>query len=409
MAPETNFSELCRRFSISRKTGYKWLERYHSESASRLEERSHAAGHIPHRTPDAVVDAIVALRKAHPRFGPKKLRRLLSDAHPAVAWPALSTMGDVLVRHGLIVPRRRRVRIAPAGSPLPPYGAANDVWCIDFKGHFALGDGTRCYPLTLTDGASRYLLKCEGMAEPREFGVPRRMRSDNGPPFATLSPGGLSSLSVWWVKLGIVPERIEPGHPEQNGRHERMHRTLKAETAKPPAATPADPQRAFDRFRHAYNDLRPHEALGQDTPAKHFEPSSRAYPVVLSSPTYEDCSVRYVGDNGCVTFHGHKLSVGKLLAHEPVGFKQVGASRFEVFYGPISLGTVDERDTEMSLRPKRKTAGQGKTPDAACNPDTRFVQPLLPVTVDKQPGSCTPNTRFVSPLNPDSVTEQPGS
>src|SRR5262245_42662527 len=238
---DETFAALCERFGISRKTGYKWVARYEALGPAGLAERRPIAHTFPHRMPDDVLDKVIELRKEHPKWGPKKLRaRLGALGVPMV--PAASTIGDALKKHGLIRPRRRRVHPPMYPLPLVPTAHPNDTWCTDFKGHFALGDKTRCHPLTISDQVTRYLLKCEGVTNPdtrtvrphferafREFGLPTRIRSDNGAPFASLGAGGLSELSVWWIQLGIVPERIEPGHPEQNGRHERMHRTLKDE------------------------------------------------------------------------------------------------------------------------------------------------------------------------------------
>src|SRR5580704_9746137 len=270
--PRGNFAQLCRRFGISRGKGYKWLARYEALGAEGLVDQVPVVRHHPNETPAAVVDAILALRKERPFDGPKKLRALLLERDPPIEVPAASTIGEVLDRHGLIRPRKLRLRVPPSSNPLAHAEQPNDVWCTDFKGDFRLGEGNRCYPLTLTDAFSRYLLKCEGLTRPtdglarphferafREFGLPRGIRSDNGAPFATKAIGGLSMLSVWWIRLGITPERIEPGKPQQNGRHERMHQTLKKQTASPPQATMADQQRVMDRFRRDYNEVRPHE------------------------------------------------------------------------------------------------------------------------------------------------------
>ncbi len=306
------FVSICEQFGIKPKTGYKWLARYNTEGPSGLEEKRRTAHAWTHETPDEIVDAIVALRKQRPKRGPKKLRAELMGKHPELLWPAASTIGDVLKRHGLIGPRRRRVRTMPSTQPFADCAQANDLWCVDFKGHFKLGDGTRCHPLTVTDSFSRYLIKIESLAAPRgepvrqafelafrEFGLPTRIRSDNGAPFASLAPGGLTALSIWWMQLGIVLERIEPGQPQQNGRHERFHRTLKFETLDEPAATLAAQQRFFDRFRHEYNDERPHEALGQVPPARCYEPSWRPYPRELIVPSYDDdFKVRWTSNIG---------------------------------------------------------------------------------------------------------------
>jgi transposase InsO family protein len=297
--PKGNFSRLCASFGISRAKGYKWVARYNELGPSGLADQKPVARSCPHRTPDKVVDGVIAMRKLHPFDGPKKLRaRLLANGSKSV--PAASTIGEILDRFGLIRPRRARVRVPPHSAPLAHASAPNDVWCVDFKGYFACGDKTICYPLTISDAASRFLIKCEalrGMTTApvqvqferafHEFGLPRAIRSDNGSPFASKTLGGLSWLSAWWIQLGIVPERIEPGQPQQNGRHERMHKTLKEQTANPPAPTMEDQQRAFDRFRADYNEHRPHEALGMQTPSSHYEPSFRVMPATLHPPQYD--------------------------------------------------------------------------------------------------------------------------
>jgi putative transposase len=270
---EETFVEICKRFGISRKTGYKWVERYEERGVVGLAESKPIARSCPHRTPSDVLDQLLELRKEQPTWGPKKLRaRLLALGVQPV--PASSTIGDALKKYGLVRPRRRRVCTPMTAMPMAVTTYPNDTWCVDFKGHFTLGDKTRCYPLTVTDHVSRYLLKCEALTKTgftdvqphferafREFGLPWRIRSDNGPPFATTGIGGLSELSVWWIRLGIAPERIEPGEPQQNGRHERMHRTLQEDTVSPPSMTRVGQQRAFDCFRRTYNHERPHEAL----------------------------------------------------------------------------------------------------------------------------------------------------
>jgi transposase InsO family protein len=366
--PRGNFSRLCERFGISRAKGYKWVQRYRELGPTGLEDRKPIARSCPHRTPDAVVDRILALRKEHPHDGPEKLRaQLLELRERGLRVPAASTIGEILDRHGLIRPRRVRLRVPPSPSPLAPCDEPNDVWCVDFKGHFPCGDGVRCYPLTLSDAASRYLLKCEALTEPREgpvrehferafheFGIPTRIRSDNGPPFASKAIGGLSKLSVWWVQLGIVPERIEPGQPQQNGRHERMHRTLKEQAASPPQSTMADQQRAFDRFRHDYNDRRPHEALGQTPPARHYEPSMRAFPEQPREPEYgEGFEIRRILPGGQLSFRGQRLPIAHLLASQPVGLKQVDEDQWQLFYGPLPIGVVLMRNKQLRVEPIR--------------------------------------------------------
>jgi putative transposase len=363
---EDSFSALCEQFGVSRKTGYKWVERYERLGPRGLEEVRPVAHSFPHATPTAVLDALIELRKERPTWGPKKLRaRLESQGMEPV--PAASTIGELLKRHGLIRPRRRRVHTPRIPSILAPAEQPNDTWCVDFKGHFGLGDKSRCHPLTVTDQVSRYLLKCEGVAKPdeasvrphferafREFGLPERIRSDNGPPFATLGIGGLSALSVSWIKLGIHPERTDPGHPEQNGRHERMHKTLKAEATSPPGATLADQQRTFDRFRREYNDERPHEALGQRPPASRYSPSRRVMPSKPSSPEYPDeMTIRKLSEKGGMALGGDITLISKLIAGEPVGLLPIDNEVWELYYGPVLLAQVTLKNKQIQLMKQR--------------------------------------------------------
>lgn len=364
--PRCNFSRLCERFGISRDKGYKWLARYKEHGPSGLEDRAPIARSCPHKTDEATADRIVAERKEHSHDGPKKLRRRMLD-RGELGVPAASTIGEILNARGLIRPRRARLRVPPSPNQLDPCAEPNDVWCIDFKGHFPLGDKTRCDPLTLTDAATRYLLKCEAVTDTseagvrpelerafREFGLPAKIRSDNGPPFASKALGGLSRLSVWWIQLGILPERIEPGKPQQNGRHERMHRTLKEHTASPPYATMVEQQRAFDRFRRDYNDARPHEALGMTPPAAHYEPSSRPMPERPREPEYaDDIEVRRVNSNGNFTWKGTRFLAGAPLMNQPIGFRQTDEDEWELFYGPLLVGYLLVRDGAPRIEPVR--------------------------------------------------------
>lgn len=365
---DETFSELCARFGISRKTGYKWVERYEEHGVAGLAEGRPVARSCPHRMPSELLDQLLELRKEHPTWGPKKLRARLS-AQGVVAVPAPSTIGDALKKHGLVQARRRRVRPPMTAMPMAITTYPNDTWCVDFKGHFALGDKTRCYPLTVTDHVSRYLIKCEGLVKTDfahvkphferafcEFGLPWRIRSDNGPPFATVGLGGLSELSVWWIRLGIEPERIEPGEPQQNGRHERMHRTLQEETANPPSPTRIGQQRAFDCFRREYNHERPHEALDMKTPASLFMPSRRHMPERPKSPEYPDTmKVRKLDGQGRICFAGQtsKITLSKLLAKEPIGLKPIDDDHWEVFYGPVLIAEMKLRDKEIRLIKRR--------------------------------------------------------
>ena len=251
------FSWLCNRFGVSCKTGYKWVERYESKGVAGLQERSRAPLSHPQAVADGTVEKILRIRKKHPRWGPRKLRVVLQRHCPQLALPAASTIGEILRKNGLTRKRRRIRRSSPYGDRLGNYDRPNAVWCADFKGHFPIA-WERCHPLTISDGFSRYLLACQALRRPLfqptqkvfestflEFGLPDAIRTDNGAPFSTLAPGGLSRLAVWWIRLGIRPERILPGRPDQNGRHERMHSTLKSETVKPPRSSFRAQQRAF--------------------------------------------------------------------------------------------------------------------------------------------------------------------
>jgi transposase InsO family protein len=272
--------ELCRRFGVSRPTAYKWISRFLEQGYPGLEDQSRRPLSCPHETESRLVERILELRQRHPFWGPKKLRAILNKRHPAELWPARSTIASILNRHGCIEKKRRRTYPGHPGKPETRMKEPNETWCADFKGEFKTLDGVYCYPLTITDGCSRYLLTCQGlpttsakMSKPvfkrifQEYGLPRIIRTDNGAPFATQAIGRLSRLSAWWIRLGIFPELIQPGKPQQNGRHERMHRTLKRETTRPPAATRRGQQRRFNHFQEEYNTERPHEALKQMPPA----------------------------------------------------------------------------------------------------------------------------------------------
>ena len=352
-------TELCARYGISRKTAYKWLNRYGQEGEQGLTDRSRAPKSSPSRTPDSVVRRLLELRRKHPTWGPRKLLVFLAKQSPAEDWPAASTAGDILKRHGLVQERSRRHARAPIqrGS-LTSATDPNHVWACDFKGQFRTSDGRLCYPLTVTDNFSRYLLGVEGLESPsdaqswpvferlfREYGLPAVMRSDNGGPFASARAlCGLSRLSVRWIKLGIVPERIKPGHPEQNGRHERMHRDLKQETARPPAANRLAQQESFDRFRHVRNEERPHEALGQRTPGELYCPSSRPYPSKMPELCYPGhFEVRSVHLGGELKFRGGLLFLSEALQGERVGLEEFDDGLWSVYLAEVLLGRFDER------------------------------------------------------------------
>jgi putative transposase len=350
-------TELCNDYGVSRKTGYKWIERYLRHGAAGLEERSRRPRRAPNQTAEEIVTAILEARHRHPSWGGKKLLALLHKRHPRWLLPGRSTACDILSRHGMVPTRRHRRRIGHPGKPTTRILAPNDVWGADYKGQFRTGDGRYCYPLTVTDGFSRYLLGCQALnstavavAKPvftrlfHEYGLPARIRTDNGVPFATTTLARLSKLSAWWVRLGILPEFIEPGRPDQNGRHERMHRTLKAETTRPAAGSLAAQQRRFNDFREEFNQERPHEALDQQTPASCYVPSTRAMPATLPPLEYPDrFEVRYVSANGGIRWNRRWVNVSTVCIGEYVGLEEIDDGIWNVYFGPLKLGRLLER------------------------------------------------------------------
>jgi transposase InsO family protein len=356
---EESFSDLCDCFGISRKTGYKWVKRYDAGGVEALQELSRAPGCHPNATPAEIVAKILAARQQHPLWGPKKLLIVLERRFPNVEFPSRNTVGEILRRNHLVLERRRRRRSPPHRERLRTYTSPNSVWCADFKGHFLVGN-ERCHPLTITDGFSRYLLACEALARTRaqdcrtifertfkEYGLPDAIRTDNGPPFATVAPRGLSQLAKWWIRLGIVPERIMPARPDQNGRHERMHRTLKAATASPPRTSFKAQQQAFDQFRYEYNTIRPHEALDQKVPADRYSPSSRSYPSKLPNLEYPDgFELARAYPNGVISFRGVQWYVSGALHGEWLGLEAIAEDRWKVFFGPIELGIADLKNVK---------------------------------------------------------------
>jgi transposase InsO family protein len=365
-------SELCERFGISRTVGYKWRDRFRSEGIDGLKDRPRAPLQHGRARARDLVEQVLALRERYPRWGPKKLRVKLAQLCPAEDLPATSTIGEWLRKEGLAHARRRRRRTPPYEQPFAEVVAANDVWCVDFKGWFRTGDGERCDPLTLSDAFSRYLLRCKVAARTDhdhvrpileaafcEFGLPNAIRSDNGAPFASLAAGGLSQLSVWMIKLGVRCERIDLGKPQQNGRHERMHGTLQNETANPPAVTLAEQQRAFDRFREEFNTDRPHEALDFKTPALLYRPSPRCYPCALREPVYDDdCAIRRVRLNGEIKWGGELIFVSRLLIGEPVAISETENGEWLVRFADVTLGFIDPKRQRLYRKPLINPAKQ---------------------------------------------------
>jgi putative transposase len=350
-------TELCDLYGVSRKTGYKWIERYLRQGPAGLHERSRKPRVSPNATPEERVQAFLTVRHRHPSWGAKKLLAIVHKRHPRWELPGRSTVCEILKRHGMVPQKRNKRRIGHPGKPTSQILAPNDCWSADFKGQFKTGDGLYCYPLTVTDGYSRYLVGCQALyttavkeAKPmftrlfKEYGLPKRIRTDNGVPFATNTLARLSALSAWWVRLGVLPELIEPGKPQQNGRHERMHKTLKAEATKPPAGNLAAQQRKFNRFREEFNNERPHEALDQQTPASVYESSPRAMPHKLPALAYPDrFEVRYVSANGGIRWRGDWVNVSIVCAGAYVGLEEIADGIWTVYFGPLKLGRLHER------------------------------------------------------------------
>jgi len=356
-----SITELCLHYGISRKTAYKWINRYHEAGAAGLQDCSRQPRCCPHQTESDLVQALLDARRRHPTWGAKKLLKLLGKSDPGRDWPARSTVCDLLARHGLIKKPRQRRHLGHPGKPATIITAPNQVWGADFKGQFKTRDGIYCYPLTITDGFSRYLLACQGLPTTacadakivftkvfREYGLPERIRTDNGVPFATVSLARLSSLSAWRIRLGIVPELIKPGKPQQNGRHERMHRTLKAETTRPPAANRRAQQRKFNGFQEEYNQLRPHEAINLETPASVYQPSVRAYPEKLPRLEYPaHFETRYVSHNGGIRWNSDWVNVSLCCAGEYVGLEEIDNGIWNVYFGPVKLGRLIEEQMRI--------------------------------------------------------------
>jgi transposase InsO family protein len=372
---EEAFAAVCRRFGVSRRTGYKWLERYQVEGLAGLKDRSRAPLHHPQAIPDAIFERCLSVRRAHPSWGPVKVRAYLKRQAPLLDWPAASTIGALFGREGLTVKRRLRRKSPPSSAPFAQCAAANDVWCMDFKGWFLTGDGAHCEPFTLSDAHSRYLLRCQALSRSdeahvwpvldaafREFGLPKALRSDNGPPFASAGAGGLSRLSVKVIKAGVRRERITPGKPQQNGRLERLHLTLLKEVADPPAPSLREQLARFRAFQRIYNEERPHAALSNDTPAEHYAASPRMWDGVLREPEYSlDHEVRRVRHNGEIKWQGQTVYISGALEGEPVGLVE-GPDGWSVSFGPVVLGTIAHRGGRLQ---KPRGTGRGLVDKAA--------------------------------------------
>lgn len=354
-------ADLCAEYGISRKTAYKWIERYIRLGPGGLEDRSRRPRRSPKATPAEVVTAIIELRRRHPSWGAKKLLKILKGRHPRWQLPGRSGCCLILQRHGLIKRKTRRRVIGHPGKPASLILGPNHIWCADFKGQFRMGNGKYCYPLTVSDAHSRFLLGCHGLtstavegAKPvftrlfHEYGLPQFIRTDNGVPFATNTLARLSRLSAWWVRLGVLPQLIEPGKPQQNGRHERMHRTLKAETTRPPAYAMPSQQVRFDHFKKEFNHERPHEALDQNTPDSAYRASPRPMPRKLPPLEYPDrFEVRYVSANGGIRWNSRWVNVSITCVGEYVGLEEIDDGVWNLYFGALRLGRLDERNMRI--------------------------------------------------------------
>jgi transposase InsO family protein len=391
---EQTMTELCQRYGIARETGYVWLRRYHANGMAGLLEHGRAAHRHHNQTPEEIEQMVLELRQAHMYWGPRKLKRILERDEPGRRWPAASTIGTLLQREGLVVARKKRLRTAPYTDPLAHAQECNRVWCADFKGWFHTANGQRIDPLTISDAHSRYLLRCQAVEKTntarvqaifeaafREYGMPEAIRTDNGPPFASRALAGLSRLAIWWIKLGIVPERIAAGHPEQNGRHERMHRTLKTEAAQPPADTRRQQQQALDRFRQEYNEVRPHEALEMRTPAEVYQPSPRKFLAHVPELQYpQNMLVRSVHAKGYFRWKHHDVFLSEVLWGENVGLLPEDDRWFTIYFAILPLARFDSH--KLQVIPCKATqgfykarAGEGeKPPSPAHHPLTQQDQ-----------------------------------
>lgn len=352
---EHSISELCRQFNISRKTGYKILARYEKESVDGLKPRSRAPHSSPTKIDKQTSKLLFTTKERFPKWGARKIKRWLEQEHPNETWPAASTIWDMFKRNGLVNPRKTRAKAPPYTQPFLSCSEPNRVWSADFKGQFKLGTGRFCYPLTISDNYSRFLLSCKALYHPRgdivmknfealfkEYGLPKAIRTDNGPPFASPGLGGLSRLSIWWLKLGIKPERIKPGCPEQNGRHERFHRTLKEATITPPYQNLQAQQRAFNRFMEEYNFERPHEGINGKRPGNIYRTSDKQYPTNLPNVEYaKSYEVRYVRSNGQIKWKGDLIYVSETLHGEPVGLKEIDNGIWGVYFARLKLGNIN--------------------------------------------------------------------
>jgi len=356
-----SITDLSQKYGISRPTVYKWLERYGQLGINGLKEQSRAPQNCPHRTPSGILRLLIGEKLKNRKRGPRKVRAQLMRRHPDVKWPAISTVSYWFKKEGLVKERKKRRHVPPYSQPFCECQAPNDIWSIDYKGQFYMKNGHVCYPLTTSDNFSRFILGCKALKGPRyvptrhhlesifrEYGLPDVIRNDNGTPFAGRCLGGLSRLSIWFIQLGIVPERIEKGNPQQNGRHERMHRSLKNDILDDIARNLKEQDKAFDIYRHDFNNYRPHEALNDQTPSDYYKKSNRPYVERPHPPEYGyDYIVRKVRQSGEIKFMGRMFFITELLAGQPIGLKETADGLWQLQYSFYVLGSVDLRKNRI--------------------------------------------------------------
>ena len=354
-------TNLSQKYGISRPTIYKWLSRFDHLGIEGLKEQSRAPQNCPNRTPKEILDLMIQEKLKNRKRGPRKVRARLMRVHPEIKFPAISTLAYWLKKEGLVERRKKRLRVPPYTQPFCECHAPNDIWSLDYKGQFYMQNNHVCYPFTVSDNFSRFLLGCDALAGPRyiptraclealfrEYGLPQAIRFDNGTPFAGKCIGGLSRLMIWFILLGITPERIDKGCPYQNGRHERMHRTLKKDALDPAARNLKEQQKAFDVFRYDYNDIRPHESLNDQTPKDYYKKSDRPYVERPHPPEYDfDYIVRQVRHNGEIKLKGQVFYITELLSGYPVGLKQIADDHWSIQFGFYALGTIDLRKNKI--------------------------------------------------------------
>src|SRR5215213_9750297 len=355
-----SMATLCTRFGISRQTGYSTVERYEALGVDGLKDGSHAPLNCPHKIAEGMRELLMETRHAHPTWGPKKIRAWLAPRYPEITLPAPSTVGDLYSREGLVKPRQRKWN--QPGRTQVAVSAANDLWTIDFKGEFRTRDGRLCYPLTIADAHTRFLLAVDGLSSTghagaravvervfREYGLPAVIRSDNGGPFVTKAIAGLSRLNVWWTQLGVLHDRIAPRRPDQNGSHERMHRTLKDETVWPPAANAEAQQERFDAFRGEFDFERPHEAIGMKTPGSLYARSPREIPARLLEPEYPGhCVIRQVRANGMLYFKDREIFLSELLIGHRIALEEIADGVWSVYFYDLILARLNQRTGKLS-------------------------------------------------------------